>query len=76
MCINLLKLNDSKTEFATMGTRQQLSLADELSIKIGDGTTDAVKFVWNLEFFMDGEMKNGTHINKLTSSLFVILKQC
>ena len=50
-----------------MGMRQQLTLAGELSIKIGDDTTDAVKFVWNLGFFRDSEMKNGTHINKLTS---------
>ena len=74
MHTNLLKLNDSKTEFVVMGMRQQLSLVGELSIKIGDDTTDAVKFVWNLGFFMDSEMKNGTHINKLKSSLYVILK--
>ena len=74
MCTNLLKLNDRKTEFVVMGMRQQLSLAGELSIKIGDDTIDAVKFVWNLGFFIDSEMKNGTHINKLTSSLCLILK--
>ena len=75
MHTNLLKPNDSKTEFVVMGMRQQLSLVGELSIKIDD-TIDAVKFVWKLGFFMDSEMKNGTHINKLTSSLYVILKNC
>ena len=74
MHTNVLKLNDSKTEFVVMGMREQLSLAGELAIKIGDDTTDAVKFVWNLGFFMDSEMKNGTYINKLTSSLYVIIK--
>ena len=74
MHTNLLKLNDSKTEFVVMGMRQQLSLVGELSIKIEDDTIDAVTFVQNLGFFMDSEMKNGTHINKLTSSLCVILK--
>ena len=74
MHTNLLKLNDSKTEFVVMGMRQQLSLAGELSIKIGDDTIDAVKNVWNLVFFMDSEIKNETHINKLTSSFYVILK--
>ena len=74
MCTNLLKLNDSITEFVVMGMGQQLSLVGELSIKIGDDIIDAVKFVQNLGFFMDSEMKNRTHINKLTSSLYVILK--
>ena len=74
MCTNLLKLNDSKTELVVMGMGEQLSLVGELSIKIRDDTIDAVKFVWNLGFFIDSEMKNGTHINKLTSSLYVILK--
>ena len=32
MKTNLLKLNDSKTEFLIVGTRQQLELAGELSI--------------------------------------------
>ena len=59
-----------------MGMRQQFRLAGELSIKIGDDTIGAVKFVHNLRFFMDSEMKNGTHINKLTSSLYVTLKHC
>ena len=42
-----------------MGMRQQFSSVGELSIKIGDDTIDAVKFVQNLGFFMDSEMKNG-----------------
>ena len=70
----LLKLNDSKNEFGVMGMRQQLCLAGELSIKIGDDTIDAIKFVQNLGFFMENEMIHGTHINKLTSSLYVIFK--
>ena len=38
MKTNLLKLNDSKTEFLIVGTRQQLELAGELSIRIGNDT--------------------------------------
>ena len=53
MCTNLLKLNDSITEFVVMGMRQQLSLAGEISIKIGDDTIDAVKSVWNLGYFIE-----------------------
>ena len=74
MHTNILRLNDIKTEFVLVGMRQQLSLAGELSINIGDDTIDGVKFVQNLGFFMDSEMKNGTHVNKPTSSLYVILK--
>ena len=66
MCTNVLKLNDYTTDFVVMGMGQELSLAGELSITIGDDTIDAVKFVQNLGFFMDSEMKNGTHINKTT----------
>ena len=71
---SLLKVNDSKTEFVVMGMRQQLSLAHELSIKIGDVTIDAVKFVQNLGFFMDSEMTNRTHINKLTKFIVCDIK--
>ena len=45
MHTNILKLNDSKTKFVVTGMRQQLILVGELSIKIGDDTIDAVKFV-------------------------------
>ena len=64
----------AKTQFVVMKMRQQLNLVGDLSIKIRDNTIDAVKFIWNLGFFMDSEMKNRTHLNKLTSSLYVILK--
>ena len=45
MKTNLLKLNDSKTEFLIVGTRQQLELAGELSIQIGNDIIRPTPFV-------------------------------
>ena len=45
MMTNLLKLNDSKTEFLIVGTRQQLKLAGELSIQIGNDIIRPTPFV-------------------------------
>ena len=38
MKLNLLKLNDDKTEFLLLGTKHNISLAGELEIKIGNDT--------------------------------------
>ena len=36
MSMNMLKLNDDKTEFILFGTSKQLSDVEEISIVIGD----------------------------------------
>ena len=45
MKTNLLKLNDSRTEFLIVGTRQQLELAGELSIWIENDIIRPTPFV-------------------------------
>ena len=50
MKTNLLKLNDSKTEFLIVGARQQLELAGEPSIQIGNDIIRPTSFVQNLGY--------------------------
>ena len=38
MKANLLKLNDSKTEFLVAGTKCNLDLTGEINIKVGEDT--------------------------------------
>ena len=69
MTINMLKLNDDKTEFIIFGTHQQLKKIDHITIGIGSRNTVPIEHVRNLGFFMDKLFKNTMHINKLFSSL-------
>lgn len=73
---NLLKLNDSKTEFIITGTKQQLSKVKDIGVKIGSDTISSATVVRNLGFYMDSELKNKAHVNKITSSCFFTIKQC
>ena len=64
MKTNLLKLNDSKTEFLIVGTRQQLELGGELSTWIGNDIITPIPFVQNLE-----------SCEKLACSLYVTVRK-
>ena len=70
MTQNLLKLNNNKMEFILMGTQQQLSKLDNISLHIGSDTIKPTDHVRNLGFIMDSLLKNGSHINKITSSSY------
>ena len=70
MTQNLLKLNNDKTEFILMGTQQQLSKLDNTSLHISSDTIKPTDHVRNLGFIMDSLLKNGSHINKITSSSY------
>ena len=74
MIVNKLKLNDDKTEFIDFVSRQQLSKIDEVSINIGRVQVQLVDHVRNLVYIMDQLLKNGPHINKLVSNLYLQLK--
>ena len=73
MTQNLIKLNSNKTEFILFGTRHQLSKVDDISIQIGSNTIKPANHVRNLGFVMDNLLKNGPHINKITSSCYCTL---
>ena len=45
MCMNLLKLNDGKTEFIILGTQQQLQKISHISIQIGEDLVTPVDMV-------------------------------
>ena len=72
MTLNLLKLNDNKTEFILFGTRQQLSKLNTIPvlIVIGDTMVHPVEMVRNLGYIMDKLLKNTAHINKTVSTTY------
>ena len=74
MWTNLLKLNNSKTEFLLLGTQHQLSSVGTHKIKIGEDCIKSVSCARNLSFWMNGDLNNKTHINKLVSTLHQSLK--
>ena len=45
MCMNLLKLNDGKTEFIILGTHRQLQKLGHTSIQIGEDQVTPVDMV-------------------------------
>ena len=75
MHTNLLKLNDEKMEFIMIGTRQQLARAGNVLIQIGNGMIHPTNAVRNLGFFYDKNMKNTTHVNRVTSTVYIVMKK-
>ena len=74
MSLNILKLNEDKTEFIIVGVWQQLDKVRELSIKIGDDKITNSTVVKNLGVYIDCELKLSTHVNKIVSSSFNTLQ--
>ena len=73
MHTNQLKLNDDKTKFILIGTRQQLAkVSRSIAIKVGQDVILAIESAKNLGYHLDSTLKNITHINKLCSSLSLI----
>ena len=75
MRTNLLKLNNDKTEFLIIGTPQQLAKVRTTSIKIGTDPIQCSESAHNLGYFYDSTIKSCTHINKLSSMLYIIIKR-
>ena len=75
MRTNLLKLNDEKTEFMIIGTRQQPHKVGKLMVEKGQDTIVNTPSARNLSFHYDEEFKNTTHVNKLCYGLTVIIKK-
>ena len=76
MKVNLLKLNDEEMEFILFETAHQLMAADSINttIQIGNDIIPSLLSVRNLGFFYDSLLKNTTHINRLTFTLYCTLK--
>ena len=66
-------LNDDKTKFLIIGTRQQLSKVSIQSIKVGQAEVSPVFSARNLGTCFDTHLDMGTHITKTYSSAFYYL---
>ena len=76
MHTNQLKLNDNKTEFILVRTRQQLAkVSRNIAIKVGPDLIPATESAKNLGYHLDSTLKNITHINKLCSSLSLTIRR-
>ena len=65
-----LKLNDDKTEFIVIGTRQQLAKVNIDSLQVGESIVTAASKVINLGCWFDDQLKMDTHINNICRSAF------
>ena len=76
MCTNQLKLNDDKTKFILIRTRQQLAkVSRNIAIRVGLDLIPATESAKNLGYHLDSTLKNITHINKLCSSWSLPLEE-
>ena len=67
--VNLM-LNDDKTEFLILGTRQQLAKVNIDNIKVGSANVSPVSAVRNLGSWFDSQLTMSSHISKLCSVAF------
>ena len=70
MLSDTLKLNDDKTEFVIIGTRQQLAKVNIDSLTVGDYTIAPRSEVKNLGCWLDNQLKMDKHINKICQTAF------
>ena len=65
-----LLLNDDKTEFLAIGTRQQLDKLNPSVLHVGDHTIDPLVDVRNLGTIFDNSISRDTHINQVCKTTF------
>ena len=65
MQLNLLKLNDSKTEVILLGSRQQLSKVDRLEVEIGSTKVKSRDDVRNLGVIFDSNVTMENQVNNI-----------
>ena len=75
MRTNLLRLNNDKTKFLIIITPQQLAKVRTTSIKIGTNQIQHSESACNQGYFYNSTMKSCTHINKLSSMLYITIKR-
>ena len=68
-----LKLNDDKTEFIIIGTRQQLVKVNIDFLQVGESSTAPSNRVKNLGCWFDGQLKMDIHINSICKTAFYYL---
>ena len=72
MHTNLLKLNDNKTEFLLIGTRNMLNQSGSMLIKVENDNISNADKARNLGVNFDKHLNNTDHINNHSSTLFFI----
>ena len=65
-----LMINDDKTEFLLVGTRQQLDEQDSCSITVGNNRNSPSPCVKNLGTWFDSNLSMTDHINKACNAAF------
>ena len=70
MLSDKLKINDGKTEFVIIGTRQQLSKVHVDSLAVGDTQVSPVQSVKNLETWIDSNMSLQVNINNTCKAAY------
>ena len=70
MLSDKLKVNDGKTEFLIIETRQQLAKVNFNSLRIGYNSISSVDKAKNLGFWFDSKMTMVTNISKCSSAAF------
>ena len=73
MCRNNLKLNDSKIEFLTLGSRSQLSNLGDMSIRMGEDTVPASESAKNIGIVFESTMEMVAQVNQITKSCYIHL---
>lgn len=73
MIIDKMKMNDGKTEFMIIGTRQQLTKVTIYSLTVGNSSITAVDKARNLGVWFDSNMNFNVHITKTCSLFFYFL---
>ena len=72
MVSDRLLLNDEKTEFLLIGTRQQLSKVEPLPLRVEAMYIEPVNCLRNLGAWFDSMLSMETHINKVWSSWILL----
>ena len=68
-----LLLNNEKTEFLVIGTRQQLSKVNISSITVANSAIMKSSVVRNLGSYIDDQLSMNSHINKVCNASFYYL---
>ena len=64
------KLNDNKTEFILIGTRQQLAKVDGISLCVGDSKVSPVKSAKNLGTWIDSNLHFKVNVNNTCKAAY------
>ena len=75
MTQNKLKLNDEKTEFMIIGTKQQTSKIVYNDIRVGNEQITSRSSVRNLGVFIDSELKMSIHVQNITKKCYITLRE-